>query len=210
MTIHLKNIGRLLSLMLLASTLFCMTSCNDNDNESLYSIWETSINNHGSDFTFDAQGRCYATGSIGATGFDENFVGHGWKHYATWEISEDGKRLPREYYTEIVGVSPHQFYIGTDHTITTYYISDAEAMAKKSDTVSFTFNDTYADPLRGSIMCVDGSYIQIIGWTTGTCASFCAIEHLGTLSDGRKIYGVSIYEKMSDKELATYQSTYHE
>lgn len=183
-----------------------MTSCNDDDN-SIYSDWENVINNRGSNFDFDAQGRCYGLGSIAEADFNKHIVGHGWKHYGTWKISEDGKRLPKEYYKDMLGASPLQYYFGEDHTVTTYYVSNAEAWAKKSDTVPYTFYQTDDHVLDSSLMCSNDSYIQIIGWSINT---LCVVKPLAVTGYGEKIFGVSIYEKMSDEELATYQNTYNE
>ena len=190
--------------------LMCLTACNSEDVETLLSIWENTIDNHGCNYDFDAQGRCYGTGSIGEANFKANLVGHGWKHYATWEISQDGKRMSNEYYGNMYGVSPHSFYFGSDGTVTRYYVSDAEAMAKKCVTEKYTFNDEATSLFHSSLMFDDGSYMQIVGWTMGQIASFCVIEPLGVTSAGKTIYGVSIYEKMTDAELKDFQSNYHQ
>jgi hypothetical protein len=47
-------------------------------------------------------------------------------------------------------------------------------------------------------------YFQITGWYLGEQPSFCMVHPLA-IRDNKKIYGVSIYVQMSDKELKKFQ-----
>jgi len=37
------------------------------------------------------------------------FISRRWKHYGTWEIDKNGKRLTEEYYKNMYGIAPENF-----------------------------------------------------------------------------------------------------
>ena len=79
-----------LALVLLASCF--VASCNDDVKETLEQEWATVIDNYGVAYHFSDDGKCLgANGGIGKEDFDKMFIGHGWKHYATWEIDKNAK-----------------------------------------------------------------------------------------------------------------------
>ena len=128
------------------------------------------------------------------------FIGHGWKHYATWEINKNGERLPNEYYSSIIGMSPQNYYFDNNTQMTTYYYSDAKSSMKKSE-IAYTFNNRYNNTPRTVLLLGNNEYFQITGWTRGNQPSFCMVHPLGVKSNGDTVYGVSIYVQMTDQEL---------
>lgn len=69
-----------------------MVSCNDDSEETFEQQWASVLDNHGSNYDFSDGGKCFgAGGGISKENFDKMFIGHGWKHYGTWEIDKYGK-----------------------------------------------------------------------------------------------------------------------
>ena len=135
------------------------------------------------------------------------FIGHGWKHYATWEITRNGKRLPNEYYSSIIGMSPQNYYFDSSTQMTAYYYSDdAGSFMKKSET-AYTFNNRYNNTPRTVLLLGNNEYLQITGWTLGNQPSFCMVHPLGIKSNGDTVYGVSIYVQMTSQELKSMQDS---
>lgn len=133
------------------------------------------------------------------------FVGHGWKHYGTWEIDKYGKRLPLEYYQNTIGASPDNYYFDSNTKLTIYHRSALAKNDMKKKEVTYSFNNNYKG-MRHTVLLLDNEeYIQITGWTMGTQPSFCMVHPLGVKSNGETVYGVSIYLQMTDSELKIMQ-----
>ncbi|MFA6717918.1 MAG: hypothetical protein WCS15_02440 [Prevotella sp.] len=201
----MKNLKSIIGLTLVLFASFAFTACSDDDDETLYSEWETVLDNHGSNYTYDDNGQCFGDGGgISKENFMQMFIGYGWKNYGTWEIDENGKRLTNEYYSEMLGVSPTYYYFDNDTKLTTYFHSDAEAGTVKKNDISYSFNERYNGLSRTVLLLDSDEYLQITGWTQGNQPSFCIVRSLG-VRNNRKIYGVSIYVQMTDKELSDLQ-----
>ena len=146
-------------------------------------------------------------GGIGKENFAKVFVGHGWKHYGTWEIDKNGKRLPLEYYHNTIGVSPDNYYFDSNTKLTIYYRSNTAGSAIKKSEVAYTFNRKYKGTSRTVLLLDNKKYIQITGWTRGEQPTFCMVHPLGVKSNGETLYGVSIYVQMTDTELKSMQES---
>ena len=195
-----------LALVLLASCF--VASCNDDVKETLEQEWATVLDNHGVAYHFSDDGKCLgAGGGIGKEDFDKMFIGHGWKHYATWEITRNGKRLPNEYYSSIVGMSPQNYYFDSSTQMTAYYYSDDAGSFMKKSEIAYTFNNRYNNTHRTVLLLGNNEYLQITGWTLGNQPSFCMVHPLGIKSNGDTIYGVSIYVQMTSQELKSMQDS---
>ena len=203
----MKNIKTIIGFAIALFVTAGFTACNNEDEVTTYTEWETVLNNHGIDYWYNENGECFGDGGgISKENFEKMFIGHGWKNYGTWEIDENGKRLSNEYYSNMIGVSPTHYYFDNETLLTTYYRSDAEAGAVKKNVISYSFNNRYNGTSRTVLLLNSGSYIQITGWTLGNQPTFCMVHSLGVISNNRKIYGVSIYVQMTDKELSDLQS----
>lgn len=195
-----------LVLVLFASLFFA--SCNDDDEESLEQEWAHVLDNHGVAYSFSDNGNCFGDGGgIGQADFNKMFIGHGWKHYATWEIDKNGKRKSAEYYSNMFGLAPENYYFDSDTKLTTYFNSDADGGAVKKTEVAYTFNGRYNGTSRTVLLLDNNEYIQITGWTLGAQPTFCIVHPLATKADGTTVYGVSIYVQMTDKELKAMQDS---
>lgn len=193
-----------LVLVLFASLFFA--SCNDDDEESLEQEWAHVLDNHGVAYSFSDNGNCFGDGGgIGQADFNKMFIGHGWKHYATWEIDKNGKRKSAEYYSNMLGLAPENYYFDSDTKLTTYYRSDISGGAVKKTEVAYTFNGRYNGTSRTVLLLDNNEYIQITGWTLGAQPTFCMVHPLGIEADGTTLYGVSLYVQMTDKELKAMQ-----
>lgn len=195
-----------LVLVLFASLFFA--SCNDDDEESLEQEWAHVLDNHGVAYSFSDNGNCFGDGGgIGQADFNKMFIGHGWKHYATWEIDKNGKRKSAEYYSNMLGLAPENYYFDSDTKLTTYFNSDADGGAVKKTEVAYTFNGRYNGTSRTVLLLDNNEYIQITGWTLGAQPIFCMVHPLATKADGTTVYGVSLYVHMTDKELKAMQDS---
>ena len=195
-----------LVLVLFASLFFA--SCNDDDEESLEQEWAHVLDNHGVAYSFSDNGNCFGDGGgIGQADFNKMFIGHGWKHYATWEIDKNGKRKSAEYYSNMLGLAPENYYFDSDTKLTTYYRSDISGGAVKKTEVAYTFNGRYNGTPRTVLLLDNNEYIQITGWTLGAQPIFCMVHPLGIEADGTTLYGVSLYVQMTDKELKAMQDS---
>lgn len=195
-----------LVLVLFASLFFA--SCNDDDEESLEQEWAHVLDNHGVAYSFSDNGNCFGDGGgIGQADFNKMFIGHGWKHYATWEIDKNGKRKSAEYYSNMLGLAPENYYFDSDTKLTTYFNSDADGGAVKKTEVAYTFNGRYNGTSRTVLLLDNNEYIQITGWTLGVQPIFCMVHPLATKADGTTLYGVSLYVQMTDKKLKAMQDS---
>lgn len=195
-----------LVLVLFASLFFA--SCNDDDEETMEQEWAHVLDNHGVAYSFSDNGNCFGDGGgIGQADFNKMFIGHGWKHYATWEIDKNGKRKSAEYYSNMLGLAPENYYFDSDTKLTTYCRSSALGGAVKKNEVTYTFNGRYNGTPRTVLLLDNNEYIQITGWTLGAQPIFCMVHPLGIEADGTTLYGVSLYVQMTDKELKAMQDS---
>ena len=202
---NLKSFGGLV-LVLFASLFFA--SCNDDVEETMEQEWAHVLDNHGVAYSFSDNGNCFGDGGgIGQADFNKMFIGHGWKHYATWEINKNGKRLPNEYYSSIIGMSPQNYYFDSSTQMTAYYYSDDAGSFMKKSEIAYTFNDRYNNTHRTVLLLGNNEYLQITGWTLGNQPSFCMVHPLGIKSNGDTVYGVSIYVQMTSQELKSMQDS---
>ena len=202
---NLKSFGELV-LVLFASLFFA--SCNDDVEETMEQEWAHVLDNHGVAYSFSDNGNCFGDGGgIGQADFNKMFIGHGWKHYATWEIDKNGKRKSAEYYSNMLGLAPENYYFDSDTKLTTYCRSSALGGAVKKNEVTYTFNGRYNGTPRTVLLLDNNEYIQITGWTLGAQPTFCIVHPLGIEADGTTLYGVSLYVQMTDKELKAMQDS---
>lgn len=204
----MKNLKSFLGLVLVLFASLFFASCNDDDEESLEQEWAHVLDNHGVAYSFSDNGNCFGDGGgIGQADFNNMFIGHGWKHYATWEIDKNGKRKSAEYYSNMLGLAPENYYFDSDTKLTTYYRSDISGGAVKKTEVAYTFNGRYNGTPRTVLLLDNNEYIQITGWTLGAQPTFCMVHPLGIEADGTTVYGVSLYVQMTDKELKAMQDS---
>ena len=116
----MKNLKSFVGLVLVLFASLFVASCNDDDEESLEQEWAHVLDNHGVAYSFSDNGNCFGDGGgIGQAAFNKMFIGHGWKHYATWEIDNNGKRQSGEYYRNMIGATPVNYYFDSDTKLTT-------------------------------------------------------------------------------------------
>ena len=204
----MKNLKSFLGLVLVLFASLFFASCNDDDEESLEQEWAHVLDNHGVAYSFSDNGNCFGDGGgIGQADFNKMFIGHGWKHYATWEIDKNGKRKSAEYYSNMIGATPVNYYFDSDTKLTTYCRSNIPGGAVKKNEVTYTFNGRYNGTPRTVLLLDNNEYIQITGWTLGAQPTFCMVHPLGIEADGTTVYGVSLYVQMTDKELKAMQDS---
>lgn len=204
----MKNLKFFIGLVLVLFASLFFASCNDDEEETMEQEWAHVLDNHGVAYSFSDNGNCFGDGGgIGQADFNKMFIGHGWKHYATWEIDKNGKRKSAEYYRNMLGLAPENYYFDSDTKLTTYYRSDISGGAVKKNEVTYTFNGRYNGTPRTVLLLDNNEYIQITGWTLGAQPTFCMVHPLGVKADGATVYGVSLYVQMTDKELKAMQDS---
>lgn len=204
----MKNLKSFVGLTFVLFASLFVASCNDDVEETLEQEWTSVLDNHESAYVYDDNGNCFGDGGgISKENFDKMFIGRGWKHYGTWEIDKNGKRLTKEYYKDMYGTAPENYYFDSSTKLTTYYWSDAAGGVIKKNEMAYTFNNNYNNTRRTVLLLDSNNYLQITGWTLGSQPSFCMVHPLAKSADGATIYGVSIYVQMTDKELKTMQNS---
>lgn len=180
-------------------------SCNDDDDVTLESEYSDVLDNHGTPYSFDETGRPYGFGGITEENFNTYFAGKGWKCEGTWRINDDGTRCKTDYYKDIVGVSPTDYYFASDGTGKAFFLSDATG---KYVFTAFNWSFKYDENLsQTSRIYSDNDFMQVVGWSQGI---LCVIKPLGVEGSGKQIYAVAIYKEMSNEELVSYNEKYSE
>lgn len=88
----MKTIKSFVGLAFVLFASFFVVSCNDEVEETLEQQWASVLDNHGCNYDYSDDGKCFGDGGgISKENFDKVIVGHGWKHYGTWEIDKYGK-----------------------------------------------------------------------------------------------------------------------
>lgn len=182
---HTKQLTDILLVFLI---IFCFTSCNQ-DNVNFPT------------FTFNENGECEPASltPISSARFEEDVVGYGWKHVHTYEINPDGTCQTQDYYKDLDGAGPIQYYVESNYSLKKYMYIDAYP-ASGFRTVAYTFSD--GNRLLSNqntvfqILSVNGDTMEILDW-------------LGIRAGGTEIYGYSIYRRMTNQELEEVQKTYH-
>ncbi|MEY8487464.1 hypothetical protein [uncultured Parabacteroides sp.] len=134
--------------------------------------------------------------------FEKNLVGNGWKWVATREIDVNGKCSENDYYEDLIGIGPSKYYFGKD-TYTEFFYFDAEpANCYREQTYTYEEKDntiqgsTYPFPFM-KILSLDSNTLKVIEFM-----AFRGGENF------TKIYGCSIYTKMTDEELEKCRKDY--
>ena len=204
----MKKLKFFIGLVLVLFASLFVASCNDDVEETMEQQWAHVLDNHGVAYSFSDNGNCFGDGGgIGQADFNKMFIGHGWKHYATWEIDKNGKRESDEYYSNMLGLAPENYYFDSDTKLTTYCRYNIPGGAVKKTEVAYTFNGRYNGTSRTVLLLDNNEYIQITGWTLGAQPTFCMVHPLATKADGTTVYGVSLYVQMTDKELKAMQDS---
>lgn len=192
--------------MAFVAVLFATTfvSCNDDDDVTLESEYLDVLDNHGQPFSFDETGRPYGDGGISEENFNKHIAGKGWKCEGTWIINDDGTRCKTNYYADMVGISPTDYYFASDGSGKAFYFSDAEGK-NTYRTFNWTFNFDKDSEQSSRIIYSNHDYMQVVGWSRNV---LCVIRWMYADSSGKKTYAVEIYKEMSDKELASYNEKY--
>ena len=151
-------------------------------------------------FAFDENGECYTPDAdyISMEEFNSSVVGYGWKHIITHEIDGNGKCSTKDYYEDLIGGGPSQYYFETSSSLKEYMYVDAFPAHGY-----FTYSYNYEE---GNRVSQNGHLVMRIVSFKGDIMKI--IEYLGIRADGIKIYGYSTYKRMSSEELTKVQNTY--
>lgn len=151
-------------------------------------------------FSFDANGECYIpdAANISTEEFESSVVGYGWKHVITHEIGSDGKCSTKDYYEDLIGGGPSQYYFESSELLKEYMYVDAFP-AHGYHTYAYDYEN-------GNRVSNNGNLVMRIVSLKGDIMK--VIDYLGIRADGVNIYGYSTYKRMSSKELTEVQNAY--
>ena len=151
-------------------------------------------------FSFDENGECYIPdiSKISMEEFESSVVGYGWKHVITHEIGSDGKCSTKDYYEDLVGGGPSQYYFESSESLKEYIYADAIPAHGY-----FTYAYEYEN---GNRVSNNGNLVMRIVSLEGDVMKI--IDYLGIRADGVKLYGYSTYKRMSSGELTKVQNAY--
>lgn len=169
--------------------LLCAVSFASCDKEGIYPT-----------FSFDANGECYIpdAANISTEEFKSSVVGYGWKHVITHEIGSDGKCSTKDYYEDLIGGGPSQYYFESSESLKEYMYVDAFPAHGY-----FTYAYEYEN---GNRVSNNGNLVMRIVSLKGDIMK--VIDYLGIRADGVNIYGYSTYKRMSNKELTEVQNAF--
>lgn len=169
--------------------LLCAVSFSSCDKEDIYPT-----------FSFDENGECYIPDAtnISTEEFESTVVGYGWKHVITYEIGSNGKCSSKDYYEDLVGGGPSQYYFESSEALKEYIYADA-IPAHGYLTYAYEYEN-------GNRVSNNGNLVMRIVSLKGDIMK--VIDYLGIRADGVKIYGYSTYKRMSSKELTEVQNAY--
>ncbi len=169
--------------------LLCAVSFASCDKEDIYPT-----------FSFDTNGECYIpdVANISTEEFESSVVGYGWKHVITHEIGSDGKCSTKDYYEDLIGGGPSQYYFESSESLKEYMYVDAFPAHGY-----FTYAYEYEN---GNRVSNNGNLVMRIVSLKGDIMK--VIDYLGIRADGVNIYGYSTYKRMSSKELTEVQNAY--
>lgn len=169
--------------------LLCTVSFASCDKEDIYHT-----------FSFDANGECYIpdAANISTEEFESSVVGYGWKHVITHEIGSDGKCSTKDYYEDLIGGGPSQYYFESSESLKEYMYVDAFP-AHGYHTYAYEYEN-------GNRVSNNGNLVMRIVSLKGDIMKI--IDYLGVRADGVNIYGYSTYKRMSSKELTEVQNAY--
>lgn len=151
-------------------------------------------------FSFNEKGECYMPDvkKISIEDFESSVVGYGWKHIITHEIGSDGICSPEDYYEDLIGGGPSQYYFESSSSLKEYMYVDAFPVHGYY-TYAYDYEDgnriSQNDHLVMRIVSLKGDIMKII-------------DYLGVRADGIKLYGYSTYKRMSSGELTQVQNAY--
>lgn len=151
-------------------------------------------------FSFDENGECYIPdiSNISMEEFESSVVGYGWKHINTHEIGSDGKCSTKDYYEDLVGGGPSQYYFESSESLKEYIYADA-IPAHGYLTYAYEYED-------GNRVSNNGNLVMRIVSLKGDVMKI--IDYLGIRADGVKLYGYSTYRRMNSGELKEVQNAY--
>lgn len=177
------HIKPLTGILLVFLSLFGLTSC-DNVNFPT--------------FTFNENGICepMSLTPISSARFEEAVVGYGWKHVHTYKINPDGTCQTQDYYTDLIGAGPIQYYVESRSTLKAY-MDAYPACGFQTYTYTYSEGNRLLDGQRTvfQLLSVNGDTMELL-------------VHLGVQAEGTEIYGYSIYQRMTAQELEEVQKTY--
>ena len=129
-------------------------------------------------------------------------VGHGWKHVVSYAV-ENGKITNRNFYEDMIGISPHDLYFTAD-SVTTYFYSDALGGSPRKVTRAYTTRLS-ADGKRFEVY-IKGETQPLLSceWLSSQQLSF--YESPFVQSDGSRQMLFTYMRRMSDKELKQWQA----
>lgn len=175
------------------------TACNNDADEP----------DNGSHFAFDTDDRCYLPGvkTITHDEFLKYAAGNGWDHVSTYEINKDGSVKETEYYTDLDGVVPSDYYFVEDR-LAYRYVSLPEGFGFKE--IPYIYRE---DGNRlGWNDRLDDSFFTQFQILTISENEFKAVEYLAYRAgeNGGHIYGLATYAKMDEKQREGFLDGYRD
>lgn len=214
----MKRTGlHIIMLMLMMLPMWVVTSCDSAiEDENLVIIEPEDLPM----FQFDENGTPYRwhTPMLSATiqrDMQKEFVGYGWKWMQTNEIMENGHVCPKEYYEDMIGMSPSSYYVESDKKLVSFFYSDAKnklvyksydcQMDTKTGMVTTGIFSSAGYPW--SIYMRVWSIYELSGKWYMSCVEPLAIK---TTDFGNTIvWGTSQYVRMTDAELQDMQKKHN-
>lgn len=162
-------------------------------------------------YTVDEEGCCVLKGikPIAADEVQSKVTGYGWKAIGTYEVQDNGKLSTQEYWSVMVGGGPVHYWFESSRQVIQYFYYDA------MPAFCFHRGSWSYDADNGFILLGDNEsttaseYMQILKLdkSNGKVLMY-TMERRGVTLNGKSIYTMVVYRRMTDEELENTKKSY--
>ena len=197
----------LMALALVAA--LTLDSCDKTENSDDEKC-ELDKNYFAQKYTVDTDGYCVLEGAepLPETEIASKVIGYGWKTVGTYEVEPDGRLSTKDYWQDRYGGSATSYWFESSSKLTSYFYMDALPAdcfsnltwnydAQKGFIMRHSPNDATSDMTRQymQVLKIDEAHGKTLMYT---------MQKLGYYTDSKgtkSIFGMVIYQRMTDKEL---------
>ncbi|MBM6991647.1 MAG: hypothetical protein I3J02_00020 [Prevotella sp.] len=190
-------------LFVAATTLSALLSClSDNEPDDRLIIDPADVV-----FDSDAAGRPVWPDlkPMSRASFDQLVVGHAWHCDATFEIMDNGIASHKNLWGSMLGMGPTHYFFDKD-SVTMFVYNDAHGNINAGlgyMRLPYSFDE------RDNGIYIDGRReLQLAPLKLSSTQQLSAIQHIAQRSDGRHIYGMSVFRRLNDREYQQLRETY--
>lgn len=167
-------------------------------------------------YTTTSDGCCILEGAepINAEAINDEVKGYGWRVIGIYEVQDNGKLSHTDYRKDMLGSGYADYWFASDGRLVGFEHSDV--LGRNYSTTEWNYDATRGFILRGKAdQSIQDRYMQVLRFdrTELIYRQMYTMQQLGFRSDGKgnlkAVYGLVVYQRMSDAELKAMQEIYH-